>query len=182
MTLKFGFKQNFTSYCAFLTLIIFYLSILTKSKSITDKHYQVFRTIQDDFYLAHFLEKKIYKIPDNETAFELGYTGNNSVFSLNRLLFDDKFELIEAPVLPSLKHANFWPDERMRVIIDKLLILQPPSFVKEMHIIKNVFNPAMVQFQSKVLMCWRSSEENSFLKFGWLSNDKNEIFELEGLF
>ncbi len=131
--------------------------------------YNIFKRENGNFVLVrhggHALD-----IPDLETIKELGFDGNNAT-----LISDEQLLLFKrTEKVPSLKHANQWADEKMRVVADRIYAFDPANYWVESHYLighgtqLRSYNPSMLRLQNgRILFCWRSTDYDSQVLFGW---------------
>lgn len=75
---------------------------------------------------------------------------------------------------PSLEipPQNANPDERIRFEMEKILVLSPPSYWIESHVIPGMRNPTLLLWKNKSLVIWPDKNhgiQHFIIKFGWLN-------------
>eukprot|EP01037_Dinobryon_pediforme_P020448 gene20448-21075_t len=79
---------------------------------------------------------------------------------------------------PSLKMEVENPDEKTRVEMEKILVVAPPDFWVDTHIIRGIRNPSLVFWMNKTLILWpviNYGANTCFIQFCWL----NENFTID---
>lgn len=124
------------------------------------------RSEKGDYYLL--LEEQgnlVRPIPNKETAMELGDIKSAISFRLGNST-------------PSLKMEVENPDEKTRVEMEKILVVAPPDFWVDTHIIRGIRNPSLVFWMNKTLILWpviNYGANTCFIQFCWL----NENFTID---
>ncbi len=123
--------------------------------------------------LLLFNNETVRVVPDELTAIELG-------FNLSELNVVTKEQLSSLKVnqdIYTLKKYAVNPDEIMRVLVQKAQIMNP-IHLSRVHSAKDYFNPAIVRYRGRVLMCWgifnmppKNVPHALDLHLGWFSED-----------
>lgn len=82
---------------------------------------------------------------------------------------------IEKIPVPSLRMADNLPDEKVKIVIQRLETINPPYYwVQTIHMPK-IFNPSLAVYNNRTLIAYRSGRYNSVVKFAWMSPDRTYI-------
>lgn len=148
---------------------------VTSVKHFGKKYEIIQSSTSGEFYIIYFTTRTIRQIPHRETLKEL----NIDIKSL-RNVSDSyiKNYNLQNPI-PLLKKTEVNPDELLRIIVQKSIILQPPIYWIDSYYLPNIFNPSIALWNGHILMCWRSASvrgvQKSFLKFGWLNSTSFQL-------
>eukprot|EP01038_Epipyxis_sp_PR26KG_P006294 gene6294-8668_t len=166
---------------------------ITSTNTVHNSKLSIICMRQNEYFLIRFPQIDInmdimaFPIVNTDTINELGFDPKfikcyPSISELIKNELNNKNIYFTNQSIPSLKYENNSPDEKMRVKISKALTIIPNNFVVDLTFMNNCFNPAMIRWDSFILVAWRSSESNSFLKFGTLDwKKKNSIQNLSDM-
>ena len=140
-------------------------SIINGQDKFRDR-YVVVKSPDDKILLVTFIDESIKEIPDEETMHEFGYVGLDTLYILRD---DMASRFVKREPVMSLKYLEFprmSPDDMMRNKVQRIIAVQPPTFVTEYIYLKGVINPAIISLSNRTFISWKT---------GWGSDVSCEI-------
>ena len=135
------------------------------------KQYSVAITDDGNYVLLLHFSKEARKIPNIESVAEF-VPNNSKILTISDKLLE-KYNFINS--VPLLKPRNSSPDEKMRVLIQKILAIATPTFwVRSFHF-TNKLNPAIERWDNRTLIIWRPNLYDSSITVSWLTDDLSSI-------
>ena len=137
----------------------------------------------ETYLLLHAL--KLYRKvdpDDNTLSTALGVTDVSTIRTVSDA---DMNSFLRGDPIPNgiLDKRSGTPDDLMRVIQARSILLKPQDWWLESHFLPNVFNPSFVRWHGKILMSWRSmavkGNQASTLEFGWLNSHSFSVNETD---
>ena len=135
------------------------------------KQYSVAKTDNGNYVLLLHNSKEARKILNIESVAEL-VSNKSKILSISDKLLE-KYHFINS--VPLLKRRNSSPDEKMRVLIQKILAIATPIFWKKSFHYSNRLNPAIERWENRTLIIWRPNLYDSNITVSWLTHDLSSI-------
>lgn len=139
------------------------------------KHRDKVRVVKDVrgvYHILYLMSQRSRKIPDEATVRVLGFDpAQVAVVQDNDLL--SYVDTYSVPV-PSL--ADETKKSLITKHIEKISILSPSFFWKEMYLLPWVLNPAITKWQKRFFVTWRNGVYNQPIHFGWLEFEDGEYY------
>lgn len=164
-----------------------YSNLVATARLINDQNtfpdrYIVVKSMAGKILLLTFFDDGLREIPDVETMYEFGYASFENLTILHaglESMFKKKTPLMS---LKYLEYPKMSPDDIVRNKIQRIMAIQPPSFITSYIHLKNVLNPAIISFHNRTFLSWKTgwgenmytdcnSDLSSDLRFGFLPND-----------
>lgn len=160
-----------------------YTNLVATARMINDQiifpdRYIVVKSSEGKILLLTFFDDGLQEIPDVETMHEFGYASFENLTLLHEGL-ESRFKKKEP--LMSLKYTEFpqmSPDDMVRNKIQRIMAIQPPSFITSYIFLKSVINPSIISYNNRTLISWKTGwgadiygDCHSDLRFGFLPND-----------
>ena len=149
-----------------LLWIVIIIIILRLSETTEPWSEIVNMTASGEIYLLlHSL--KLYRKVDPDFFPFLTALGVTDVSTIRVVTDADMNTFFRGEPIPKdlLDKQSGTPDDLMRVIQARSILLKPQEWWLESHFLPNIFNPSFVRWHGKILMSWRSMA----VKFGWLN-------------
>ena len=128
---------------------------------------------------------KLYRKIDPDDSSLLPALGVANVSTIKTVNDADLNSFICGDPVPNglLDKRSGTPDDLMRVIQARSILLKPQDWWLESHFLPNIFNPSFVCWHGKILMSWRSVSvkgvQASTLEFGWLDSHAFSVNETD---
>lgn len=174
-----GFDDAMKMVLHFLLILSIFFSFFLVDILSHALHSQLIKSFPSSvpsFYLIYYENKAIYEIPDNTTLLAISQELSLPINEIPEVPLQFIPNLLQSQgFTPSLLTSN-----NSRIILSE--ILERSLFYKDESVIhlKNIWNPSIVYWQGRYLLCWRgiNPEDGSGtgkLAFGWLSTDGKSI-------
>jgi hypothetical protein len=116
-----------------------------------------------NFYLLYYDRKSVYEIPDNTT---LSAVAQELMIKINEIQEVPRV-FIPGTMKPKDKTPSILTSNNSRIILAE--ILERSNFFKDSTLTPiPLWNPSIVYFQNRFLLCWRDGGK---VAFGWLSSN-----------
>lgn len=162
-------------------LCLLLLLCLNHHSSLESTDKRVVKSKDNSYYLLDLKEGYYRLLPNHETAIELQRTLKYDHVSVKHVIIEEDADgtslvgLSPRKEVVSLAHANTSPDEKMRVMIQKILALSPTPYWKESQKFPDRLNPAIEFWHDKIVMISRPGLYDCNITTYWLSHDYKKV-------